>query len=191
MASSEGRSSCHRAESRPCSRRSWARSGPQGLRCRRPPAPQRPRDGPAPLIGQAARVAPQPVRIRRGGSSESTLVRATHGHPLPRQADSSRQSVARGPTATRRTRCAPNVGCRRTGCTPGPTAVRTARDAEAADTGRASGRTPRTALDAWTPDTYPTSGRTSARRIEDMDRTADGMADVRTTPTATVMATAR
>jgi hypothetical protein len=111
------------------------------------PTDRHPGAGPAPLVGQAANAAPQPVRMRCGGPGlPSTLVRATHcqrttipSPPGPIRAATTQPLADHSDTSNP---MRPDVG--------GPAAPTHARiqrgadsaDAAAADTGGVSVRTP-------------------------------------------------
>jgi len=143
--------------------------GGPGSTCSFPCSPahrRAPGAGPAPMVGQAASAAPQPVHMPSGGPGlASRLVRAAHCQRptiLPRQADSGRDDQAAHRPQRHVEPGAPTVAG------PGRTdAIRIQRGADSAaaagaDTGRLSVRTPGSHRwcghwSPWTPDIRPTS----------------------------------
>lgn len=159
---------------------------------------------------QAASSAPEPVRIPGGGVNggpalPSTLVRATHCQrwtiPCPARPHFGQRRASRSPTtATRRTWCA-RRGCPAAPMDSGSSALRTAwmqrpRTPDACPSGHPdrTGRVDTGRMDTGRMDTGRVDtgrppdqldGRPSAWRTADADRATNGVADVRTSSTAT------
>jgi hypothetical protein len=162
------------------------------------PTDRHPGAGPAPLVGQAASAAPQPLCVRSGGPGlPSILMPAMHCRhtTIPsREARFGRRRPRRSrTTATRRTRGAQTRAAPRHR-RPGSSAVRTARtqrpqtpDACPSGHPECNGRGHRSP--GHRTSARPV-GRTPARRTENADRATNGVAGVRTSSTATTTATA-